>query len=160
MANRCESNGNSETLFFWVAKSLQMVTAAIKWKDAWSLEEKRWYPRQHIKKHRHYFANNGPSTQSYGISSSRVWMWELDYKESWVPKNWWFWTVVLERTLESPLDCKEIQPVHPRGNQSWIFSHSWVDTHTTERASKKFSTDPLPTLSLTTFLGERPLLLP
>ena len=110
-----------ETLFFWVAKSLQMATAAIKWKDAWSLEEKLWYPRQHIKKHRHYFANNGPSTQSYGFSSSRVWMWELDYKESWAPKNWWFWTVVLEKILESPLDCKEIQPVHPRGNQSWIF---------------------------------------
>ena len=65
--------------------------------------------------------NKGPSSQSYGFSSSHVWMWELDYKESWVPKNWCFWTVVLEKTLESPLDCKEIQPVHPKGNQSWIF---------------------------------------
>ena len=74
-----------------------------------------------ILKNRHYFANKGPSSQSYGFSSSQVWMWELDYKESWVPKNWCFWTVVLEKTLESPLDCKEIQPVHPKGNQSWIF---------------------------------------
>ena len=65
--------------------------------------------------------NKDPSSQSYGFSSSHVWMWELDYKESWVPKNWCFWTVVLEKTLASPLDCKEIQPVHPKGNQSWIF---------------------------------------
>ena len=77
-------------------------------------------PRQHIKKQRHYFANKGPSSQSYGFSSSHVWMWELDYKETWVPKNWCFWTVVLEKTLESPLDCKKIKPVHPKGNQSWI----------------------------------------
>ena len=61
------------------------------------------------------------SSQSFGFSSSQVWMWELDYKESWVPRNWCFWTGVLEKTLESPLDCKEIQPVHPKGNQSWIF---------------------------------------
>ena len=78
-------------------------------------------PRQHIKKQRHYFANKGPSSQGYGFSSGHVWMWELDYKESWVPKTWCFWTVVLEKTLESPLDYKEIQPVHPKGNQSWIF---------------------------------------
>ena len=78
-------------------------------------------PRQHIKKQRHYFANKGPSSQGYGFSSSRVWMWELDYKESWAPKNWCFWTVVLEKTLESSLDCKEIQPVHSKGSQSWIF---------------------------------------
>ena len=69
----------------------------------------------------HYFANKGPSSQSYGFSSSHVWMWELDYKESWAPRNWCFWTVVLEKTLESPLDYKEIKPVHPKGNQSWIF---------------------------------------
>ena len=62
-----------------------------------------------------------PSSQSYGFSNSHVWMWQLDNKEIWAPKNWWFWTVVLEKTLESPLDCKEIQPVHPKGNQSWIF---------------------------------------
>ena len=74
-----------------------------------------------IKKQRHYVANKGQSSQSYGFSSSHVWMWKLDYKESWVPNNWCFWTVVLEKTLESPLDCKKIQPVHPNGNQFWIF---------------------------------------
>ena len=78
-------------------------------------------PRQHIKKQRRYFANKGLSSQSYGSSSSHVWMWELDYKESWALKNWCFWTVMLEKTLESPLDSKAIQPVHPIGNQSWIF---------------------------------------
>ena len=77
-------------------------------------------PRQPVKKQRHYFADKGPSSQSYGFSSSHVWMWELDHKESWVPRNWCFWTVVLEKTLESPLDCKEIQPVHPKGDQPWI----------------------------------------
>ena len=76
--------------------------------------------RQHIKKQRHHFANKGPSSQSYGFSSSHVWIWELDHKEGWTPKNWCFWTVVLEKTLKSPLDCKEIQPVHPKGHQSWI----------------------------------------
>ena len=74
-----------------------------------------------LKSRDHYFANKGPSSQSYGFSSSHVWMWELDYKESWAPKNWCFWIVVLEKTLESPLDCKEIQPVHPKGDQSWVF---------------------------------------
>ena len=77
--------------------------------------------RQHIKNQRHYFANKGLSSQSYGFSSGHVRMWELDCEESWVPKNWCFWTVVLKKTLESPLDCKEIQPVHPKGNQSWVF---------------------------------------
>ena len=77
--------------------------------------------RQHIKKQTHYFANKGSCNQSYGFSSSHVWMWELDYKESWVSKSWYFWTVVLEKTFESPLDCKEIQSVYPKGNQSWIF---------------------------------------
>ena len=71
-------------------------------------------PRQHIKKKRHYFANKGMSRQSYGFSRSHVWLWELDYKESWAPKNWCFWTMVLEMTLESPLDCKEIKLVHPK----------------------------------------------
>ena len=78
-------------------------------------------PRQHIEKQRHCFDNKGLSSQSYGFSSSHVWMWELDYKESWVPKNWCFWTVVLEKTLESPLDSKDIQPVHPKGDQPWVF---------------------------------------
>ena len=70
----------------------------------------------------HYFANKGPSSQGYGFSSGHVWMWELTCKESWAPKNWCFWTMVLEKTLESPLDCKEIQPVHPKGAQSWVFT--------------------------------------
>ena len=78
-------------------------------------------PRQHIKKQRYYFANKGPSSQGYGFSNSHVWMWELDYKESWALQNWCFWTVVLEKTLENPLDCKETQPVNPKENQSWIF---------------------------------------
>ena len=85
------------------------------WKESYD------QPRQHIKKQRHYLANKGPSNQGYGFSSGHVWMWELDYKESWARKNWCFWTVVLEKTLESPLDCKEIKPVHPKGNQSWVF---------------------------------------
>ena len=78
-------------------------------------------PRQHIKKQRHHFVNKDLSSYSYGFPSSHVWMWELDHKESWALKNWCFWTVVLEKTLESPLDCKEIQPFHPKGNQLWIF---------------------------------------
>ena len=78
-------------------------------------------PKQHVKKQRHHFADKGPYSQSYGFSSSDVEMWELDYKESWKPKNWCFWSVLLEKTLESPLDSKEIQSVHPKGNQSWIF---------------------------------------
>ena len=68
-----------------------------------------------------YFANKSQSSQGYGFSCGHVWMWEFDYKEGWVPKNWCFWTVVLEKTLESPMDCKEIQSVNPKGNQSWIF---------------------------------------
>ena len=121
MANRWRNNGNSDRFYFGgTPKSLQMVTAAMKLKDACSLEE-IYEPRLLTKKQRHYFANKGPSSQGYGFSSSHVWMWELDYKESWAPKNWCFQTVVLEKTLESPLDCKEIQPVHPKGNQSWIF---------------------------------------
>ena len=78
-------------------------------------------PRQHIIKQRHYFANKGLSSQGYGFSSGHVWIWKLDCEESWVPKNWCFWTTVLEKTLESPLDCKEIQPVHSEGDQSWVF---------------------------------------
>ena len=79
-------------------------------------------PRQHIKKQRHYCSSKGLSiNQRCGFSSSHIWMWELDYKENRAPKNWCFWTVVLEKTLASPLDCKEIQPVCLKGNQSWIF---------------------------------------
>ena len=93
----------------------------MKLKDAYTLEGSYDQPRQYIKKHRHYFANKDPSSHGYGFSSGHVWMWELDYKESWAPKNWCFWTVVLEKTLESPLDCREIQPVHSKGDQSWVF---------------------------------------
>ena len=96
-------------------KSLQMVTAAMKLRRLASWKKSYDQPRQHVKKQRYYFANKGPSSQSFGFSSSHVWMWELDYKESWARKNWWFWTVVLEKTLESPLDSKEIQP---KGNQT------------------------------------------
>ena len=74
-----------------------------------------------MKKQKHYLANKGPYSQSYGFSSSHVWMWELDHKQSWVLKNWCFWTVVVVKTCESPLDCKEIQPVNPKRYQSWIF---------------------------------------
>ena len=74
-----------------------------------------------LKKQKHYTANKGPSSQGYGFSGGHVWMWELDYKESWALKNWCFWTVVLNKTLESPLDCKEIQPVHPKRDRSWVF---------------------------------------
>ena len=76
--------------------------------------------RQNIKKQTHYFVNKGPCCQSYGFSSSHVWMWELDHKESWAPKNWCSWTVVLEKTVESSLDSKEFQLVHPKGDQSWV----------------------------------------
>ena len=82
-------------------------------------------PRQHIKKQRHYFASKDPPSQNFGFSSGHVWMWELDYRESWAPKNWCFWTVVLEKSFESPLDCKEIQLVHSQGNQ--ILNIHWKD---------------------------------
>ena len=77
--------------------------------------------RQHTEKQRYYLVNKGLSSQGYVFSSGHVWMWELDYKESWAPKNWWFWTVVLEKTPESPLDYKDFQPIHPKGDQSWVF---------------------------------------
>ena len=97
---------------WWLQHEIKTLTP---WKESYD------QPRQHIQKQRHYFVNKGQSSQGYGFSSSQVWMWELDYKESWTPKNWCFWTVVLEKTLESPLDCKEIQPVHPKGNQYCVF---------------------------------------
>ena len=115
MANRWE---NSDRLYFLSSKitadddcSHEIKTLA-PWKKSYN------QPRQHIKKQKHYFTDKGPSSQSYGFSSGHVWMWELDHKESWAPKNGCFWSVVLEKTLESLLDCKEIQPVHPKGNQS------------------------------------------
>ena len=90
-----------ETLHFWTPKSLQVLTAAMKLKNACSLEEKLDHPRWHFEKQRHYFAYKCPSSQNYGFSSSHVWMWELDYKESWALKNGCFGTVVLEKTWES-----------------------------------------------------------
>ena len=111
-----------QTLFWGAPKSLQMVIAAMKLKRCLLLGRKAMTNLDStLKKQRHYFADKGPSSQSYGFSRHHVWMWELDYKESWIPKNWCFWTVVLEKTLESPLNCKEIQPVHPKGDQSWAF---------------------------------------
>ena len=121
MINRWGNSGNSDTLFwglqnhFWWWLQPWNEKILTRWKKSYDR------PRQHIQKQRHYFANQGPSSQSYGFSSSQVWMWELDCKESWAPKIWCFWTVVLEKILESPLDCKEIQPVHPKRNQSSIF---------------------------------------
>ena len=93
----------------------------MKLKDTCSLEKNYDKPIEHMKKQRHYFANKCPSSQSYGFSNSHVWMWELDHKESWAPKNWCLWTVVLEKTLESTLDWKEIKLFNLKENQSWIF---------------------------------------
>ena len=121
MANRWGNNGNSEILYFgglenhcrwWLLWNKKMSTP---WNKGYG------QPTQDIKMQRHYFANKVLSSQSYGFSINHVWMWELDYKESWVPKNWCFWTVVLEKTLECPLNHKEIKPVNPKGNQPWIF---------------------------------------
>ena len=119
MGNRWGNSGNSVRLYFGgPPKSLQMVIAAMKLLAPW----KKSYDqlRQHVKKQRHYFANKGLSSQRFGFSSSHVWMWELDYKQSWVLRidafELWCW-----RRLESPLDCKEIKLVHPKGNESWIF---------------------------------------
>ena len=95
-------------------KSLQMVTAAMKLTCAYLGKKIYDQPRQHIKIQRPNFANKGPSSQNYGFSSSHVWMWELGYNESWVVMNWCFWTVMLEETLESTLNCKGSQPVHPK----------------------------------------------
>ena len=123
MANRWGESGNSEQwqiLFSWALKSLWMVTAAKKLKDApWKKSYDK--PIQHINKQRHHLGDKDLYSQSYCFSSSHVWMWELDHKEGWAPKNWCFWTVVLEKTLESPWDSKKIKPVNPKGNQPWIF---------------------------------------
>ena len=110
-----------QTLFGGPPKSLQMVIAAMKLKDTTSWKESYDQTRWHIKKQRHYFVNKGLSSQGYGFSSGHVWVWELDCEERWSPNNCFFWTLVLEKTLESPLDFKEIQPVHHEGDQSWMF---------------------------------------
>ena len=120
MAKKWGNHGTSDRLYFLVLQNHCRW-----WLQPWNLKMlASWKktcdkPRQHIKKQGCYFADKGPSSQSYGFSSSHVWMWELDHKQTWVLKNWCFWTVVLETTLESPLDCKEIKPVHLKGNQSW-----------------------------------------
>ena len=122
MANRRGESGNSDILFSWAPKSLWMVTSAIRLKDTCFLGKNSYdKTRQCIKKQRHHFANKGPYNQSYGFSRSHVPMWELDRKEGWVQKNWYLWTVVLEKTLESPLGNKEIKLVNHKGNQHWIF---------------------------------------
>ena len=122
MAKRWENNGNSGRIYFLgLQKSLQMVTAAMKLKDACSLEKAMNNLDSMLKSRDITLPTKNPYSQSYGFSSSHVWMWELDHKESWAQKNWCFWTVVLEKTLESPLYCKEIQLVHPKGDQSWVF---------------------------------------
>ena len=116
MANRWGKRKQWHTLFWGGSK---MVIAAMKLKDAWKKSYDQ--PRQQIKKQRHYFADHHTYSQSYGFFSSHVWMWELDHKKSWMLNNWCFWTVVLEKTLESPLNCREIKLVNPKGNQSCIF---------------------------------------
>ena len=111
-----------QTLFFWSSKITADGDCSHEIKRHLLLGRKVMTNLDSILKSRDItLPTKVPSSQSYGFSSSHVWMWELDYKESWVLKNWCFWTVVLEKTLESPLDCKEIQPVQPKGDQSWIF---------------------------------------
>ena len=110
-----------QTLFFGAPKSLQMVTAAMKLKDAYSLQRKVMTNLDSIFKSRDITLLTKVHLVKAMVFPVVVWMWELACEESWVPKNWCFWTVVLEKTLESPLDCREIQPVHPKGDQSWVF---------------------------------------
>ena len=122
MSNRWGDSGNTGSLCFGgLQNHCRWWLHPWNWKTLTPWKKSYDQPRQHIKKQRHYFVHKGPSSQDYGFSSGHVWMWELDYKESWAPKNWCFWTVVLEKTLESPLDFKENQQVHPKGDQSWVF---------------------------------------
>ena len=109
-----------QTLFFWAPKITADGDCSHEIRKRLLLGRKAMTNLDSILKSRDYFANKGLSSQSYGFSSSLVWMWELDHKECWALKNGWFWPVVLEETLESALDCKEIKPVNPKGNQSWI----------------------------------------
>ena len=110
-----------QILFSWASKSLWIMTPVITLKDACSLEGKLWHPRQHIKTQRHHYANKSNSILKVMVFPLVNRTWQLDDKKGWAPKNWCFWTVVLEKTLESPLDFKEVKPVNPKGNQSWIF---------------------------------------
>ena len=122
MASRWGDNGNSDRLFSWASKITMSSDCSSEIKRCLLLGRKAMTNIDSTLKSRDTnFADKGPYRQSYGFSSSRVWMWELDHKEGWVPKNWCFQTVVLEKTLESPLDCKEIKPVNPKGNHPWIF---------------------------------------
>ena len=105
----------SSTLIVYSTSPNMSTLLLAPWKESYDK------PGQHIKKQRHHFANKGPYSQSYGFSSSHVWMWGLDHKEGWALKNWCFKTMVLKKTLESPLGCREVKPVSPKGNQSWIF---------------------------------------
>ena len=120
MANRWGNNRNSKILFWGVLKSLQMVTVAMNEKTRLLFGRKAMTNLENILKQRHYFADKCPYSQSYGFASSHVWMWELDHNENWTPKNWCFWTVVLENIFESPLVFK-IKLVNPKGNQCWVF---------------------------------------
>ena len=123
MAHRWGNNVKSERLYFGgLQNHCRWWLQPWNWKTLTSWKKSYDQPREHMKKQRHYFVNKGLTHQSYGFSSSHVWMWELDSKESWAPKNWCFWTVVLEKTLESPLDWKAVKPVHPKGNQSLVFT--------------------------------------
>ena len=120
MVNRWRKSGNSGWLYFGGFQNCCRWWLQ-PWKRHLFLGRKvMTKSRQHVKKQRHYFANKSPSSQAMVFSSRHVWMWELDYKESWALNNWCFLTVVLEKTLESPLDCKKIQPVNPKRNQPWI----------------------------------------
>ena len=123
MANGWGNSGNSDRLYFLGLPitsdsdySHEIKKMFAPWKKSYD------QPRQHIKKQSHYFANIGPCNQNYGFSSTHVQMWELNHKEGWGMKNWCVWIVVLQKAIESLLDCKEIQPVQPKGNHSWIFT--------------------------------------
>ena len=123
MANRWGNTGNIDRLYFLgLQNNCRWWLQPCNWKMLAPWKKSYDKPRQHIKKQRHYFPNKSPSSQGYGFSSSHVWMWELNYKEFWALKNWCLWTVILEKTLETPLDSKEIKPVNSKGNQPWIFT--------------------------------------
>ena len=122
MANRWGKNANSDRLYFPGFQSHCDGDCSHEIKRCLFLGEKSYdKPRQCVKKQRHHFVEKGPYGQSCGFSSSHIQMWELDHTEGWAPKNWCFWAVVLEKTLESPLDTKRIQPVNPKGNKPWTF---------------------------------------
>ena len=130
MSNRRGKSGNSDNFIFLGSKTTVDGECSHKIKRRLLFGRKAMTSLESLSetsetstgtKQRHHFADKGLSSQGYCFSGSHVWIWDLDYKESWALKNWCFWSIVLEKTLESPLDCKEIQTVHPKGNQSWIF---------------------------------------